>query len=621
MAVVYRGLDTTLQREVAVKILHPHLSRKEANRVRFAREARVVATLHHDNIVEIYDFSGGTDGEAFIVCEYIRGRTLADFVEKSPPVPVEIAVLMIAEIGQALSHAHSQGIIHRDIKPENVMIRQDGVLKLMDFGIARVQEDTGSTMTGALIGSPAYMSPEQIGGHSVDIRSDLFAAAVILYRLVGGRLPFDAPTPAAVLRAVETVDPDAPHRLNPLVSRALDGVIMRALSKDPDKRQANVDILVSEALASIADAQLGAPREELKAYFAAPAEYAAKLQASLILRYAKAGHDRRTAGDTAAAMEIWSRVLEMDPSNEDVKHALDHLSRGRDRKKRLRVVLAGAAAFALVGTAGATAWNAWPLMAVATPTPIAELTPIPSPTLAATATAIFAAVSPTPTPVRPTPRGTPISTVVAVASVAPSPSATPTLVAMIPTPTPIPEGAAIVEFDMQQQGTVWIGHGRGIRVGSTNEAKKGITLTADLIEKIRRQSDESGLARLMVTPPETVAGCRPLIGNVRIEPNKRAMLLDTSGTRVLRSEELYMQGCPTYFRVEVPLGAEGAVVRIDGESKPLGPVFQTLKTTSGVHEVTVRAPKFQEWKRKIEFKTTSYEDEPIVVKATLEPSL
>jgi serine/threonine protein kinase len=633
MAVVYRGLDTTLHREVAVKILHPHLSRKEANRVRFAREARVVATLHHDNIVEIYDFSGGDEGDAFIVCEYIRGRTLADFIEKNPPLPVEIAVMMIAEIGQALCHAHAQGIIHRDIKPENVMIRQDGVLKLMDFGIARVQEDTGSTMTGALIGSPAYMSPEQVGGHSVDIRSDLFAAAVILYRLVGGRLPFDAPTPAAILRAVETVDPVPPERLNPLVSRGLDRVILRALSKDPEKRQANVDELTREALATIADAKLGTPREELKSYFADPEGYSAKLRSALTLRYAKAGHERRAAGDTAAAMEIWSRVLEMDPSNADVKKALENLSIGNGRRRLARVAFASVAALALAGSAGAAAWNVWPerAVAVSTPTPLA-ITPTPA---APTATmTLTAAVSPAPTPVRTaaTPTPTPIPTAsgtktVAVAAVSPSPAGT--LVAMIPTPTPIPAGAAILEFDMAQQGTIWIGVGQGINVGTTDVARRGLLISAARVEQLRGLSDPSGLAQVKVMPTRSedgaldprLVGCRPLIGSVRLDANRRLMLLDTSGTRVLRQEELYMQGCPTIFRVEVPPGAEKAVVKIDGQDKPLGGVFETLKTTSGVHELSVRAPGYEPWKQRVEIRTVSgIEGEPFVIRVPLEPS-
>lgn len=166
MAVVYRGIDTTLNREVAIKILHPHLAKEEESKQRFQREAQAVAKLHHDNILEIYDYSGESSNESYIVTEFIHGVTLMDFLARHPISHPEIAAMIICEVCLALAHAHNFSVIHRDIKPENIMIRQDGRVKLMDFGIAQMVDLHKLTVTGQLLGSPAYMSPELVQGDS-----------------------------------------------------------------------------------------------------------------------------------------------------------------------------------------------------------------------------------------------------------------------------------------------------------------------------------------------------------------------------------------------------------------------------------------------------------------------
>ena len=152
MSVVYRGVDTSLHREVAVKVLHPHLARQQEARARLAREARAVARLQHPNILEVFDFADPTTEEAFLVTELVRGETLKSFAERERLFPPELAALVIQQLSRALGHAHEAGVIHRDLKPENVMVRDDGVLKLMDFGIARVLDPAERmTVTGALV--------------------------------------------------------------------------------------------------------------------------------------------------------------------------------------------------------------------------------------------------------------------------------------------------------------------------------------------------------------------------------------------------------------------------------------------------------------------------------------
>src|SRR5690606_33624857 len=164
MAVVYRGLDRTLKREVAVKVLHTHLADHPEARRRFEREAQEVAKLRHENILEIFDYSGPESDESYIVTEFIRGQTLKEYVTERQPGYPEIGAMIAAQVCRALAHAHGLGVLHRDVKPENIMIRDDGCIKLMDFGIAQMLDTQRLTVTGQLLGSPAYMSPEHVQG-------------------------------------------------------------------------------------------------------------------------------------------------------------------------------------------------------------------------------------------------------------------------------------------------------------------------------------------------------------------------------------------------------------------------------------------------------------------------
>ncbi len=202
MATVYLGRHTTLKRMVAVKVLHPHLSASTRNRQRFAREARAIEHLDHENILQIFDYSGSDAEDCFIVTEFVSGQTLAALLQDRGMIPSELAAIIGVHLCQALAYAHRSGIVHRDLKPENVMLRDDGVVKLMDFGIARFLDESTVTMTGALIGSPAYMSPEQALERKVDSRSDLFSLGSLLFHLVTGRLPFPGTNPSIILRNI-----------------------------------------------------------------------------------------------------------------------------------------------------------------------------------------------------------------------------------------------------------------------------------------------------------------------------------------------------------------------------------------------------------------------------------
>jgi eukaryotic-like serine/threonine-protein kinase len=351
MAVVYRAQDETLKREVAVKVLHHHLSAEPESKARLEREAQAVAKLRHENILEIFDYSGSEAESAYIVTEFIDGVTLKQLLATRALGFPEVAALIVAEVGGALAHAHAFGIIHRDIKPENVMIRKDGLLKLMDFGIAQVVDLQRMTVTGQLLGSPAYMAPELIEGKPLDFRTDVFSLGIMLYQLATGSLPFSGKNPHEVLRRiVEGKFPD-PRSLNRRVSDALARVMARALARRPDDRYAEVGRMVEDLRELLAEAGLGeggpGTRAELAAFFADPAAYEAALPARLAAALNSSARRQLEAGRTAKAIELWSRVLAFDPQNAHVAAALRRL----ERRSRTRTALAAVGVVAVVGLA------------------------------------------------------------------------------------------------------------------------------------------------------------------------------------------------------------------------------------------------------------------------------
>lgn len=230
MGVVFKAHDTLLQRAVAIKTLTPLLLGDEGTR-RFLREAQSVARLNHPHIVSIFDAIEET-GTLAIVMELVEGETLRERIPLQPSRLTEIAMQVL----QALVYAHEQGIIHRDIKPENIVITADGTAKLMDFGLARSEGRTRLTQTGLIVGTVAYLAPEQALGGQVDGRSDLYSLGALLYEAVTGKPPFESDDPISVITQHINVPPVAPHWLNPAIPQALENIILRLLAKDPARR-------------------------------------------------------------------------------------------------------------------------------------------------------------------------------------------------------------------------------------------------------------------------------------------------------------------------------------------------------------------------------------------------
>ena len=242
MGVVYEGVDPRLGRRVAIKtILKSHLDEDTARdySMRFVREAQAVARLNHPNIVQVYDF--GEEGDiAYLVMEFIKGKELKTFFDANERFDPKEAVRIMCELCDALDFAHNAGIVHRDIKPANVMLDAQARTKLTDFGVARVQDSDKTsverTQAGTMIGTPAYMSPEQITGANIDKRTDVFSAGIILYQFLTGEKPFTGSGAWTIAKKIIQEEPPPPSSLNDAITPLLDAVVNRALAKNPEQR-------------------------------------------------------------------------------------------------------------------------------------------------------------------------------------------------------------------------------------------------------------------------------------------------------------------------------------------------------------------------------------------------
>jgi serine/threonine-protein kinase len=242
MGVVYEGIDPKLNRRVAIKtILKSHLDPDTAKdySMRFSREAQAVARLNHPHIVQVYDFAEEGD-VAYLVMEFIRGKELKNFFDANERFDIKEAVRIMCELLDALDFAHNAGVIHRDIKPANVMLDAQARTKLTDFGVARVQDSDRTqaerTQAGTMVGTPAYMSPEQITGGTIDKRSDVFSAGIILYQFLTGEKPFTGGGAWTIAKKIIQEDPPAPSSLNNAVTPFFDAVVNKALSKNAETR-------------------------------------------------------------------------------------------------------------------------------------------------------------------------------------------------------------------------------------------------------------------------------------------------------------------------------------------------------------------------------------------------
>jgi serine/threonine-protein kinase len=432
MATVYRAKDLRLGREVAVKIIHRHLRDNPEVATRFVSEARAAAKLKHRGIVEVYDVSSEDDREKFLVVELIRGRTLRKILLEDRDMPAEIGAAIVAELCDAVEHAHAAGIVHRDIKPENVLVERpsdrtrpvddadleaksgatpvglsrasldgdgadtgdgavsatpssgpegrgskragakrkkgdrerasepvpskppksgrgqsDVVIKLTDFGIAKVLDAQGVTSTGQVLGSPAHMAPEQIEGGDIDPRTDVFALGVLLYECQVGHLPFEGKNPAQVLRRVIEGDFSPAEIERPSVGGRFSQIVAAALANKPEDRLESPQALADELRKELAELGLSDPRAEIAAYFEDPEAYRAALATRIVPKLVARGEGHRKARRIQLAACDFNRAHALSPDDASILRRITQLSStaGRERMmKRGAVLVAGALA-------------------------------------------------------------------------------------------------------------------------------------------------------------------------------------------------------------------------------------------------------------------------------------
>src|SRR5580704_12005545 len=360
MATVYRAHDRRLGRDVAVKVIHPHLRDSGEVARRFSIEAQAVAKLRHPNIVEVYDVSAEADAEQYLVVELLRGRTLRRLLQSEGALPPEVAAAIGVELLGALSHAHAHGVIHRDVKPENVIIEYQSpeplpsgagdvgeirrgpsdpgervLVKLTDFGIAKLLDAQGVTSTGQVLGSPAHMAPEQIEGQDVDARADVFGVGVLLYECMVGHLPFEGNNPAQVLRRVlDGVYPSA-ERERPTIGRSWSQILDKALGRTPAERYDDANAMRDALASELARLGVTTPRAELEAYSDDPEGYTARHDKALIALLCEKALPARKRGDALSAAADYNRALAYNPHDPSLLRIVSSLHGAEARRRFL----------------------------------------------------------------------------------------------------------------------------------------------------------------------------------------------------------------------------------------------------------------------------------------------
>ena len=331
MAAVYKARKVSIDKVVAIKVLFPYLASDESFIERFQREAKAAARIQHENIVNVIDF-GESDGAYYIVMEYYEGRTLENILKEHSHITLDIAVQILLEVCYGLEAAHALDIVHRDIKPGNVIYTLSGGIKIADFGLAKKSDSvTVITQQGKVIGTPAYMSPEQAAGRNVGPQSDIFSLGVVAYEMLGQTKPFDGKTYSEVLEKIQTHEPLSIAELNPLVQPDFENIVRRMLEKDQSKRYQSIPDVIADLEKAMEKFQMPRDRRRLGAYIRDPAAYEAAFREKTINRCLSQGTFYMKQGQSHLDEAIieFKRILHLDPENERARRYLQKLLSNR----------------------------------------------------------------------------------------------------------------------------------------------------------------------------------------------------------------------------------------------------------------------------------------------------
>jgi len=350
MATVYLARDKRLGRDVALKIIHRHLRENKEVAARFASEARAVAKLKHPNIVEVYDVSDEAESERYLVVELVRGTTLRAILTERERLPPEIAAIVALEVAGALDHAHQLGVIHRDVKPENVLVAlppagapdvrasnpDETLVKITDFGIAKLLDAQGVTSTGQVLGSPAHMAPEQIEGGDVTARSDVFGLGVLFYESLVGRLPFDGKNPAQVLRRVLDGAFTPADKARPTVGLQFGAIVGKALAHESINRYASAEAFADALKAELTKLGFVDLRSELKSYLLDPKAYLVAHEQRVVDRLMQLAAEARAKKDIPCSAAYLNRALALRPDDSRLLAEVTSLGRAERMRRNLR---------------------------------------------------------------------------------------------------------------------------------------------------------------------------------------------------------------------------------------------------------------------------------------------
>ncbi len=345
MATVFLARDGILGREVALKMLHPHLLNQKHSLLRFTNEANAIASLSHENIVKIFDYSQKQD-QPFLVMEYIEGPSLSEILERHSLLPDLICLEIIQQILNGLACTHSRGIYHRDIKPANIMIHKDSTVRIMDFGIAYLVDKESITMTGSLLGSPRYISPEQVEGKILTGATDIWSTGILLYECITGQLPYEGDIPHAIINAILKEEPRNVRTVNPKALYLISDLVDKCLQRDPQNRPSAQELLqFLEKRCAQENISLG--KNRLSMFLDNPNDYAVKEKRELFEICRQGALDDISRKKVASALRKFEQATFFGTLTVQDKKLLSQLS-GKRAATYLKLAL-GSAVIVLLG--------------------------------------------------------------------------------------------------------------------------------------------------------------------------------------------------------------------------------------------------------------------------------